>query len=626
MIFNGKQKVDTIGKNRIKEVVLVLSGLLFLSMYSYSTDKIKLEFNSSLELDSIYIENLVSGNSTVLKTPFVLEIYLNQSKVGDKENLKNQCTLYPNPAQSRTHLNWYSHNDDKIDIGIFDAYGRNMANYKRQVKSGYNSFTIDLKKRGFYWIQVKDFQQSYSQRILNLDEGQNYSCSINNEVESTSYTGQSVFKSQTPNDSLSAQIGDLFKCIAYSNMKVSTLYSSIEKDSSYNIVFIDSLEGVYLDIGGKLFDSNDTIKCIPRRPGFEFGNTEGTIFALDSLILMPHTYAAKNKPVYSYNLENRYSSRVFYNYLKSGVLHPLTANKATTLFTVHDEANNYSKTYTLDISPSEFKETGLVLSEIQDLRKLNEISGIAASHQNVGFYWVHNDSGGESRVFLINSSGEIEATVYLDYRYFDNRDWEDITVGPGPEEGVPYIYVADIGDNNANHSNSYIYRFKEPKINTDSVAYVLNIDKDDIATINFKYADGPRDAEILMIDSQTKDLYVVSKRETNVQIYTLDYPQNVSETITVQRSDVTLPFRMTNGGDISPDGKEILIKNLEKVYYWRLMEGETIMEALSRKAYSLPYIQEPQGEAITWLLDGSGYITVSEMRNDVIPKIYFYKR
>jgi hypothetical protein len=60
-------------------------------------------------------------------------------------------------------------------------------------------------------------------------------------------------------------------------------------------------------------------------------------------------------------------------------------------------------------------------------------------------------------------------------------------------------------------------------------------------TIIFQYPDGDRDAETLMIDPRTKDLYVVSKREASARVYRAAYPQSSSETITLEQV-ATLPF------------------------------------------------------------------------------------
>jgi hypothetical protein len=83
---------------------------------------------------------------------------------------------------------------------------------------------------------------------------------------------------------------------------------------------------------------------------------------------------------------------------------------------------------------------------------------------------------------------------------------------------------------------------------------------------------------------------------------------------------------LTNGGDISADGKEILVKNLTHVYYYKRRDGESIPDALSRPGERLPYIKEPQGESIAWLRNGSAYLTVSEKKDGITPVIYKYLR
>ena len=54
------------------------------------------------------------------------------------------------------------------------------------------------------------------------------------------------------------------------------------------------------------------------------------------------------------------------------------------------------------------------------------------------------------------------ASFFLD---FENRDWEDIAVGPGPVDGKNYVYVGEIGDNDAKYRFKRVYRFEEPVLN-----------------------------------------------------------------------------------------------------------------------------------------------------------------
>ena len=80
--------------------------------------------------------------------------------------------------------------------------------------------------------------------------------------------------------------------------------------------------------------------------------------------------------------------------------------------------------------------------------KLEEASGLVASARNKGFLWSHND-GGKAELFLLDTTAATRKVFLL--ARIKNRDWEDITLGAGPEAGVPYLYVGDIRGNFARH-------------------------------------------------------------------------------------------------------------------------------------------------------------------------------
>ncbi|MFC1538295.1 hypothetical protein ACFL6H_02635 [Candidatus Latescibacterota bacterium] len=252
---------------------------------------------------------------------------------------------------------------------------------------------------------------------------------------------------------------------------------------------------------------------------------------------------------------------------------------------------------------------------------INEASGIAASRKNIGVLWTHNDSGDIARIFAIDTEGKHRGIFQL--KGVSARDWEDIAVGPGPVEGEQYIYIGEIGDNNARYNLKYIYRIIEPEINPSGAPVETIIGT--IDRITFRYPDGNRDAETLMVDPQTKDIYVVSKREPQVCVYRLPYPQSTNEPI-VPEHVATLDLTNTNSGDISPDGSEILIKTYTTIYYWQRAESQDLWRAFDSKPLVLPYIPEPQGEAVTWKLDGSGYYTISEEKPGLPAYLYFYPR
>ncbi len=252
---------------------------------------------------------------------------------------------------------------------------------------------------------------------------------------------------------------------------------------------------------------------------------------------------------------------------------------------------------------------------------LTEASGIVVSRSNPSALWVHNDSGDEARLFLIGNSGEDYGQFVL--KDANNRDWEDIAIGPGPEENTTYLYVADIGDNIAQYDEKIIYRFKEPDVINTTSLYDAEISE--VETIRFKFPDGNRDAETLLIDPSTKDLYIISKRELSVSIYQLTYPYATNKIHSVTKVG-QLNLSNVVGGDISADGKSILVKTYTAIYCWEKKDGETIAETLAKDGVRLPYFREPQGEAIGWNIDGSGYFTLSEEFQGIDASLIYYQR
>ncbi|VAX19112.1 hypothetical protein MNBD_IGNAVI01-2275, partial [hydrothermal vent metagenome] len=69
---------------------------------------------------------------------------------------------------------------------------------------------------------------------------------------------------------------------------------------------------------------------------------------------------------------------------------------------------------------------------IIESNEINEASGIAASRKNPGLFWTHNDSGDNARLFAFDSLGRHRGEFLL--AGIQNRDWEDIAIGPGPVE------------------------------------------------------------------------------------------------------------------------------------------------------------------------------------------------
>jgi hypothetical protein len=247
---------------------------------------------------------------------------------------------------------------------------------------------------------------------------------------------------------------------------------------------------------------------------------------------------------------------------------------------------------------------------------LGEISGMVASRSNPGLFWVHNDSGDEPRIFLIDKELNIKMTCALESA--TNRDWEDIAIGPGAVEGKNYLYIGDIGDNDGGNLYKYIYVVEEPVFDGSTPS----IDLTDFRKITVELEGKKKDTETLLIDPITKDLYLVSKREEPVWLYKIDH--SATDT-TIARRLFSLPLTQIVGGDISVDGHRVLLKNYEHVYYWFRDPNISLEDLLRKPPFEVPYEMEPQGEAIAWVTDYSGFYTLSEKNVGKESYLYFYR-
>ena len=253
-------------------------------------------------------------------------------------------------------------------------------------------------------------------------------------------------------------------------------------------------------------------------------------------------------------------------------------------------------------------EKGLVVATIKG-KKIEEASGLVTSAINPGMFWTHNDSGADAELFLIDQEGNIHLKVFL--AGAQSIDWEDIA-----RHGTD-LYIADMGDNDAKREYISIYKIKEPQ--WDSLQAQLTLDS--FEQMSLQYAEGPRDAESLLFDHRTEELIIVTKREKNCHVYAFPFEANIDlNSIT---SKGTLPATLFTAGDIHPSTGEILLKNYKKIYYWGASEKPAVLRIAEGPDYTLPYKEEPQGEAIAWT--DEGFVTLSE-RKDKKQKFYFYAR
>lgn len=244
-----------------------------------------------------------------------------------------------------------------------------------------------------------------------------------------------------------------------------------------------------------------------------------------------------------------------------------------------------------------------------------EASGIADSKANPGHLWVLEDSGNKPLLHLLKADGTVVKSLFVHSAW--NWDWEDLALSTGPEPGKNYLYIADIGDNVRNRLEYSIFRCEEPLAKADTV-----FQPDRIA---FVFPDGNHNSEAMLVDPATKDIFIITKTDDRSGIYKLVFPYSTTRLNQVEKVG-ELSYNFATGAAISTDGKDIVVKTYGDIFYYPHAAGGSIAQSLSKTPVKLPYQIEPQGEAICFAVDNSGYYTISEKALASVVKLYYYRR
>lgn len=246
-------------------------------------------------------------------------------------------------------------------------------------------------------------------------------------------------------------------------------------------------------------------------------------------------------------------------------------------------------------------------------RAVKESSGLVASRREPGLYWTHNDSGDGPFLYAFDAEGRRRGT----WRVAGAKavDWEDIAAGPGPQAGRAYLYVGDIGDNGRARSHVSVYRIPEPAAAAERQG--AN-ETEPAEEIRLKYPDGAHNAEALLVHPQTGDIYVVVKNsEAACGVYRLRAEKAgaaaaVMERVGEFRSPSPIGSIVT-GGDISPDGRRVVICDYLSAYELRLPEASAPFDQIWQQTPAVVNLgPRRQGEAVCYRPDGAALLATSE--------------
>lgn len=226
--------------------------------------------------------------------------------------------------------------------------------------------------------------------------------------------------------------------------------------------------------------------------------------------------------------------------------------------------------------------------------RVAESSGLARSPGHDGVLYTHNDKGSGPELFAIDASG---TRAVLSLEGAASVDWEDVASTPDGR-----LWVGDIGDNEGRRSEISVYVVEEP---TELRSSTLPVTR-----YRFRYADGPRNAEALLVHPETSRVYVVSKEPGGGTVYVA--PRKLRQ----DRLHTLRPLRdappAVTGGDFAPDGTSLVLRNYGRVFFYPDLSAEPVLEGLPK---------QPQGESIAFDEDGTHVLVGSEGRHSEVLRV-----
>lgn len=222
-----------------------------------------------------------------------------------------------------------------------------------------------------------------------------------------------------------------------------------------------------------------------------------------------------------------------------------------------------------------------VAFRIKDAR-ITESSGLAVDRAGT-VYWTINDSGDRGVAYGVGLDGTVQGT--LNYRA-QPIDVEAIAVHQDR------LYIADIGDNNAERNSVRVFFFSNPRANGLTVSY---------HAYDFRYPDGPHNAETLLVNDSGR-LFIVTKDDKEGAVYAAPRKperQGVNDLKKVGSA----PPEVTDGTFL-PDGERIALLTYTSI---------DVVDASSYKVVASADIpRQPQAESLTMSMDRQSLLVGSE--------------
>lgn len=238
---------------------------------------------------------------------------------------------------------------------------------------------------------------------------------------------------------------------------------------------------------------------------------------------------------------------------------------------------------------------------------LTELSGLAVSGLQQDHHWALNDSGHAASLFELDENLNLVREIAISQVL--NRDWEDLA--SFQLDGIPYLLVADTGNNFRLRSEVSLILLREPAPGA-SRATPERI-------IRFRFEDGSRDCEALAVDVQNRQILLADKGRRPGGLYSLPLDAESGQVHTAKRIADIPAFSPRSRDtptamDLSADGLNLALSGTGHLSIFSRDPGQTWQSAVQRPRRQLRLPRVRGIESVAWNQDDMSLLIGTEGR------------
>ncbi|MDO5607958.1 MAG: hypothetical protein Q4G08_05815 [Capnocytophaga sp.] len=225
-----------------------------------------------------------------------------------------------------------------------------------------------------------------------------------------------------------------------------------------------------------------------------------------------------------------------------------------------------------------------------------------------------NDKGNTEEVFVFSEKGKLRHTITLENA--KNHDWEDIS------SNSEYVFVGDIGNNNATRKELTIYAFPKEKLSEKEIsAQTIHFSYKKQTSFEKSVRNHPFDAEAMF--ALENELIIIGKDWTYTNTWLYRLPIEFGDTVhSLSPKEVIKLDGLITGADYNPDTQMVAFCGYKgKTNYLWLSRYENGRFLGQMSQYELVKLHGAQIEGITFK-DDNTLIISSEITKKFEPQLW----